>query len=334
MRIVVTRRPPGDALDMLRSAGQVWLWKEDRQIPRDVLEEQAPTANALYTMVSDRIDRPLIDSAKRLVVISNMGVGVDNIDLEVCGERGIAVGNTPDVLTETTADTAFGLLIAAARRFRGGLEYVRRGRWESWEPRIFWGNDVHGSTLGLVGFGRIGRALARRATGFRMRVLYTARHRQPLAEADLGTRYVSLPELLEGSDHVILAVSLNDETRGMIDAAALRAMKPTATLVNISRGAVVDSEALVVALRTGEIAAAGLDVIDPEPPPPDHTLLHLENCYVLPHLGSSTERTRVAMAELAAENVIAGLRGEILPAEVVPPSPDSDLPRSRRPLAG
>ena len=332
MRIVVTRRPPGNALDMLRSAGQVWLWKEDRAIPREVLEEQAPRANALYAMINDRIDRPLIDSAQRLVVISNMGVGVDNIDLEVCAERGIPVGNTPDVLTETTADTAFGLLIASARRFRGGLEYVRRGKWVEWEPRLFWGNDVHGSTLGIIGLGRIGRALARRASGFRMRVLYTARRRQPLAEADLGTRYVSFQELLRESDHLIVAVPLTDQTRGMIDAAALRAMKPTATLINIARGPIVDSEALVVALRTGEIAAAGIDVIDPEPPPADHTLLHLENCFVLPHLGSSTERTRAAMAELAAQNLIAGLRGEPLHAEV--PLPTSGGMGDRRSLAG
>lgn len=334
MRIVVTRRPPGRALDMMKAAGQVWVWNEDRAIPRDVLEEQAMTANALYTMVSDRIDRTLLDHAKRLVVISNMGVGVDNIDLAACAERGIEVGNTPDVLTETTADTAFGLLIAAARRFRGGLEYVRRGKWEGWEPRLFLGQDIHGSTLGLIGFGRIGRALARRAAGFRMNVIYTARHRQPLAEADLGTHYVSFNELLEESDHVIVAVSLTQETRGLIDAAALRRMKPTGTLVNIARGQVIDSEALVMALRTGEIAAAGLDVIDPEPPPPDHTLLHLENCFVLPHLGSSTERTRIAMAELAAENVIAGLRGQPLPAEVVLPAPDSGPSGDRRPLAG
>jgi lactate dehydrogenase-like 2-hydroxyacid dehydrogenase len=332
MRIVVTRRPPGQALEMLRSAGEVWLWNEDVAIPREVLEEQAPRANALYTMVNDRIDRPLINASHRLVVISNMGVGVDNIDLEVCGERGIAVGHTPDVLTETTADTAFGLLIAAARRFRGGLEYVRRGKWQVWEPQVMWGNDVYGSTLGLIGFGRIGRALARRASGFRMRVLYTARHRQPLAEADLGARFVTLPELLKESDHVVVAAPLTDETRGLIDAAALRAMKSTATLVNISRGPIVDSEALVRALRTGEIAAAGLDVIDPEPPPPDHTLIHLENCFILPHLGSSTQRTRAAMAELAAENVIAGLRGEPLPAEVVPPP--SGVARDRRTLAG
>jgi glyoxylate reductase len=304
---------------MLKTAGQVWVWNEDRAIPRDVLEEQAVTANAVYTMVSDRIDRALLDHAKRLVVISNMGVGVDNIDLAACAERGIEVGNTPDVLTETTADTAFGLLIAAARRFRGGLEYVRRGKWEGWEPRLF--------------LGRIGRAGARRANGFRMNVIYTARHRQALAEADLGTHYVSFNELLEESDHVVIAVSLTEETRGMIDAAALRRMKPTATLVNIARGQVIDTEALVMALRTGEIAAAGLDVIDPEPPPADHTLLHLENCFVLPHLGSSTERTRIAMAELAAENVIAGLRGQPLPAEVVLPAP-SDSSGDRRPLAG
>jgi len=332
MRIVVTRRPPGDALNLLKSAGQVWVWKEDRPIPRDVLEDQVQRANALYSMINDRIDRPLIDMAHRLVVISNMGVGVDNIDLEVCDERGIPVGHTPDVLTETTADTAFGLLIAAARRFRGGLEYVRRGKWDEWEPRLFWGNDVHGSTLGIIGFGRIGRAVARRANGFRMNVLYTARHRQPLAEADLGTHYVTLPELLAESDHVIIALPLTGETRGLIDAAAFRAMKETATLVNIARGPIVDSEALVVALRTGEIAAAGIDVIDPEPPPADHTLLHLENCFVLPHLGSSTQRTRAAMAELAAQNVIAGLRGEPLPAEV--PPPPSGAAGDRRSLAG
>ncbi len=332
MRIVVTRRPPGDALDMLRSAGQVWMWKEDTPIPRDVLEEQAPRANALYTMLNDRIDRPLIDTAKRLVVISNMAVGVDNIDLVVCRERGIPVGHTPDVLTETTADTAFGLMLAAARRFRGGLEYVRRGKWDEWEPRLLLGHDVYGSTLGLIGFGRVGRAVARRATGFRMSVLYAARHRQALAEADLGAHYVTLPELLRESDHVIVAVPLTEETRGMIDAAALRAMKHTATLVNIARGPIVDSEALIVALRTGEIAAAGIDVIDPEPPPPDHTLLHLENCFVIPHLGSSTERTRAAMAQLAAENVIAGLRGEPLPAEVPPPG--SGGVGNRRSLAG
>ena len=332
MRIVVTRRPPGDALDMLSSAGQVWVWKEDTPIPRHVLEEQAPRANALYTMLNDRIDRPLIDTAKRLVVISNMAVGVDNIDLEVCRERGIPVGHTPDVLTETTADTAFGLMLAAARRFRGGLEYVRRGKWDEWEPRLLLGHDVYGSTLGLIGFGRVGRAVARRATGFRMSVLYAARHRQALAEADLGAHYVTLPELLRESDHVIVAVPLTEETRGMIDAAALRAMKHTATLVNIARGPIVDSEALIVALRTGEIAAAGIDVIDPEPPPPDHTLLHLENCFVIPHLGSSTERTRAAMAELAAQNLIAGLRGEPLPAEVPPPS--SGGVGNRRSLAG
>jgi lactate dehydrogenase-like 2-hydroxyacid dehydrogenase len=332
MRIVITRRPPGKAFDMLNAAGQVWLWKEDRPIPTEVLAEQAPRANALYTTLNDRIDRELIDTAQRLVVISNMAVGVNNIDLEACQERGIPVGHTPDVLTETTADTAFGLMLAAARRFRGGLEHVRRGRWQQWEPRLFWGNDVHGSTLGIIGMGRIGRAVARRAGGFRMRILYTAPHRQPLAEADLGASYTTLPELLKESDHVVIAAPLTEDTRGLIDAAALRAMKPSATLINISRGPIVDSEALVVALRTGEIAAAGLDVIDPEPPPPDHTLLHLENCFVLPHLGSSTERTRSAMAELAAENVIAGLRGEPLPAEI--PPPPSGAAGVRRSLAG
>jgi len=308
-RIVVTRNPPGRALEMLDPHGEVWLWPENEVIPRSILLEQVTRATALYSMLTDRIDRELMDAAPLLRVISNMAVGVDNVNLEEAAARGIAVGHTPDVLSETTADTAFALLLAAARRLREGLEYVTTGQWHDWDPELLWGFDVHGSTLGVVGMGRLGRAIARRAAGFEMEVIYHTRS----GTRDVA-RWVDLPTLLERSDHVVVAVPLTEATRGMIGEAELRSMRRTATLVNIARGPVVDTAALIRALREGWIFAAGLDVTDPEPLPGDHPLARLPNCFVIPHLGSSTERTRAAMAELAARNVIAGLRGEVLPA--------------------
>lgn len=313
-RIVVTRRPPGRALDMLAGAGDVWLWEEDRAIPREVLAEQAAAADALYTMLTDRVDAELLDGAPELRIVSNMAVGLDNVDVEACRERGVAVGHTPDVLTETTADMAFALLLAAARRVVEGVDYVREGRWQRWEPELLWGRDLHDSTIGILGLGRIGAAVARRARGFGMTVLYTGRHRHPRAEQELSVEYAALPDLLARADHVVVAVPLSDETHHLVGPAELDAMKPTATLVNISRGPVVDTEALVTALREGSIFAAGLDVTDPEPLPADHPLVDLPNCVVVPHLGSSSEQTRAAMAELAAENVIAALEGRPLPA--------------------
>jgi glyoxylate reductase len=224
------------------------------------------------------------------------------------------VGHTPDVLNETTADTAFALLMAVARRLGEGRDYVRAGEWHRWEPELLLGHDVHGSTLGIIGLGRVGQAIARRATGFDMRVLYFGRHQQPEAEAALGVIFRGLSDLLTESDHVIIATPLTPETHHLIDAAALARMKPTATLVNISRGGTVDSGALVDALRSGGIAAAGLDVTDPEPIPADHPLVGLDNCFIVPHLGSSSRRTRLAMADLAVDNLLAGLRGQRMPA--------------------
>ncbi len=312
MRIVVTRTPPSDsALPRLREAGDVWLWREDRPIDPEVLRSQAADAAGIYCMLTDTVDAGLIDAAAELSVVSSMAVGVDNVDLAACTARGITVGHTPDVLTETTADLTFTLLLAAARRIGEGIDFVRGGSWGPWDPALLLGQDVHGSTLGIVGLGRIGKAVARRAGGFGMRVVY--HNRQPDPDAG-GAEYRSLPELLTEADHVVVLVPLTADTRHLIDADALAAMKPTATLVNASRGPVVDQAALYDALRTGAIAAAGLDVTDPEPMAADDPLLTLPNCIVVPHVGSATTAARAAMANLAADNLLAGLRGERLPA--------------------
>jgi len=313
-RVVITRPPPGPAVERIREEAAVWLWEEDRPIPGDQLRRALVTADGLYCMLTDPIDAALLEAGPGLRVVSSMAVGVDNIDLETCTARGIPVGHTPDVLTETTADTAFALLLAAARRLGEGRDYVRAGRWVQWSPHLLLGSDIHSSTLGIVGLGRVGRAVARRAAGFEMRVLYHSRDRLPRAEAELGVGYRTFEDLLIESDHVVVATPLTGETKHLINGPALGLMKPTATLVNISRGGTVDSEALVAALESGEIAAAGLDVTDPEPIPPDHPLLALPNCFVIPHLGSSSLRTREAMADLAAANLLAGLAGERLPA--------------------
>ena len=316
-QILVTYQPPGDALDILTDIGSVNLWPGNGPMPRDELLAGAQSAHAIYSMLTDRIDDELLEAAPNLVIVSNMAVGYDNIDVAVCSRRGIAVGHTPDVLTDTVADTAFGLLIAAARRFGEGAAHVRSGSWRRWEPELLWGQDVHGSTLGIVGFGRIGRAVAQRARGFDMRVIVTSRRRSSYAD-ELGVIQVDFQELLGRADHVVVAVPLTEETTHMFDATAFVTMKRTATLVNVSRGAIVDTAALREALESGQIGAAGLDVTDPEPLPADHPLLQLPNCYVIPHLGSSTARTRAAMADLAARNVVAGLQGLPLPASVNP----------------
>ncbi len=312
-RIVVTRVPPSDdALARLRAAGDVWLWDEDRPIEADVLRREIAPADGLYCMLTDTVDDGLLAAAPGLRVVSSMAVGVDNVDLAACTARGIPVGHTPDVLTETTADLAFALLLAAARRLREGVDFVRAGEWGPWDPALLLGEEVHGSTLGIVGLGRIGKAVARRAAGFGMRVLYHSRRPDPAA-VDAEYRD-DLHALLADSDHVVVLVPLTDETHHLIDAHALAAMKRTATLVNAARGPIVDQEALHVALRDGIIAAAGLDVTDPEPMPSDDPLLDLPNCIVVPHVGSATRRARAAMADLAAANLLAGLRGERLPA--------------------
>lgn len=299
---------------MLEAAADVWRWEGDIPIPRRILLEQAAKSAGLLSMLTDVIDEELLVGAPQLRVVSNMAVGVDNVDLAACTARGIPVGHTPDVLTGTTADTAFGLMLMAARRLGAGVDYVRGGHWQSWDPGLLMGQDVHASTIGIVGFGRIGQEIARRSQGFDMRVIYTARHPHAAAAAATGATFVPLHELLATADHVVIAVPLTDETYHLIDEEALSLMKATATLVNISRGATVDPDALYRALRDGEIAAAGLDVTEPEPIPNNSPLLTLENCVIIPHLGSSSLRTRADMAELAARNLLAGLDGKPLPA--------------------
>lgn len=311
--ILVTRRPPGPALELLATAGEIDLWEGNSPIPDDELLLRIGSATAIYCMPTDRIDRGALAAAPVLRVVSNMAVGVDNIDIAACSERGIPVGHTPDVLTETTADLAFALLLAASRRLVEGVDHVRRGDWGPWDPELLLGREVHSSVLGIVGMGRIGRAVARRGRAFGMRILYVSAHQKP-DEEKLGASRRDLAGLLAQSDHVVLTIALSPETHRLIDARALRLMKPTATLVNVGRGPLVETDALVAALSSGAIAAAGLDVTDPEPLGADHPLVALPNCVITPHIGSASRRARVAMAELAARNTLAGLAGEPLEA--------------------
>lgn len=315
-KVVVTRRPPGNAIDRVRQVADVWMWQENRAIPRDVLLAETADAVGVYAMLTDTYDRDLLEQSPELSVISNMAVGVDNIDLDACTERGIAVGHTPDVLTDSTADIAWMLVLASTRRLLEGVDLIRSGGWTEWDPEGLLGYDVSRTTLGIIGMGRIGEAIAARAIGFNMDVVYTARSAKPSVETALGVRRLPLDELLATADHVVVAVALTADTHHLIGERELSLMKPTANLVNIARGPIVDTDALYSALAGGGIACAGLDVTDPEPLPPDHKLLTLGNCTVVPHTGSSTWRTRIAMADLAADNLIAALTGEPMPHRV------------------
>ena len=319
-RVLVTRLIPDEGLDPVREACDVDLWEDELPPPRDELLGRVGGIDGLLCLLTDTVDEELLDTAgPQLKVVSNFAVGFDNIDVGACTRRRIPAGNTPGVLTETTADLAFALLMAAARRIPEAAEYVRAGSWRTWGPMLLMGVDVHGATLGIVGFGRIGREMARRGRGFGMRILY--HDVQPASaddEAELGARRVEMDELLRESDFVTLHVNLTDETQHLIDADALASMKPTAVLVNTSRGPVVDHGALESALRDGTIFAAGLDVTEPEPLPVDHPLVALPNCVVLPHIASASGTTRGKMAAMAAANLLAGLRGERLPTPINP----------------
>ena len=316
-RVFVTRRIPEAGLTMLADACDVHLWEGELPPPREVLLREVGDAEGLLCLLTDTIDAALMDAAPRLKVISNFAVGYDNIDVAAATRRGLPVGNTPGVLTETTADCAFALLMAAARRIVEGVDFVRAGRWQTWGPMLLMGQDVHGATLGLVGLGRIGQAVARRARGFDMRILYhdTAER----AEAGtLGAAWRPLDDLLAEADFLSLHVPLTPETYHLIGARELQRMKPTAALINTARGGIVDPAALYQALKAGDIACAALDVTEPEPIPPDHPLLTLPNCLIVPHIASSSHATRSKMAAMAAANLLAGLRGERLPHPVNP----------------
>ncbi|AGA30067.1 2-hydroxyacid dehydrogenase [Singulisphaera acidiphila] len=280
------------------------------------LEGSSEPIEGIYTYGHPQVDGAMMDRLPGLKVISNFGVGVDHINLADASQRGIPVGNTPGVLEGATADLGFGLLLAAARRVVEGDRYAQSPEFTVYDPGFMLGVEVHGSTLGIIGMGNIGREVAKRARGFEMTVLYHNRTRRPNVETELGVRFASLDELLAEADFVMLTVPLTEETRGMIDAVALAKMKRSAILVNIARGSVVRNADLVEALQTGEIAAAALDVTDPEPLPRDHPLLGFSNVIITPHLGSATVQTRRRMAELSVTNLLAGLRGEPLPRAV------------------
>jgi len=317
-RVFVTRVIPDAGLAPVRRATDAEVWPDELPPARDVLLEKVRGVDGLLSLLTDRVDDELLGAAgPQLRVVSNFAVGYDNIDVPACTRRGVAVGNTPGVLTETTADLAFALLMACARRLPEATDYVRADRWQTWGPLLLLGKDVHGATLGLVGFGRIGREMARRATGFGMRTIYYDPVRADAAvEAALDATFAPFEEVLAAADFVSLHTVLSDVTRGLIDAAALARMKRGAILINTSRGPVVDQAALAEALRSGQLFAAGLDVTDPEPLRADHPLVGLPNCLVVPHIASASERTRDAMARQAAANLLAGLRGEPLPDPV------------------
>jgi glyoxylate reductase len=301
----VTRRLPGRALDRLAAAHDVDVWPERLPPGREALTEHAGDAEGLLTLLTDRIDAPLLERCPRLQAISNYAVGYDNIDLDAATVRQIPVGNTPDVLTEATADLTFALLLAAARKLPEALASVAAGDWLTWEPARYLGAEVHGATVGIIGLGRIGRAVAARAQGFEMTVI----HAGPDAQ-------MTLQELLERSDFVSLHCPLTPDTYHLIDAAALASMRPNAILINTARGPIVDQAALRQALIDGTIAGAALDATDPEPTPADDPLLDAPNLLVTPHIGSATRAARSRMADLAVDNLLAALAGQPMPHQV------------------
>jgi glyoxylate reductase len=305
--------PSGDVLGMLGPECQVHVWAPDHARLASVL----PSIEGILLYGHLKVDGPFMDRLPRLRVISNTGVGVDHIDLTAARERGIPVGNTPNVLDGAVADMTFALILAAARNLAPGIRHAHGPDFTHYEPEFLLGYDVYGTTLGIVGLGNIGRQVARRARGFDMTVLYHNRKPNRQAEAELGCTYATLPELLRRSDFVSLNVPLTQETAGMIGRDELGQMKHTASLVNLARGAVVDQEALLEALRAGWIAGAALDVTDPEPLPRDHPLLRLENVIITPHLGSATIQTRRAMKQMAVDNLKVGLEGKPLVHRVV-----------------
>jgi glyoxylate reductase len=299
-RVFVTRRLPGTALERLRAEHEVDVWPGELPPTRDELRAGVAEAEGLLALLTDRVDAELLEAAPKLRAIANYAVGFDNIDVEAVAKRGIAVGVTPDVLTDATADLAWALLLAAARRLPEARDAVLQGAWRTWDPNGWLGVDVHGATLAVVGAGRIGRAVARRATGFDMEVLTVGRGDD-------------LHAALQRADFVSLHVPLTPQTRHLIDADALAHMKPTAILVNTARGGIVDQDALAAALHEGRLKGAALDVTDPEPLPADHPLLRAPNLLVVPHIGSATETARAAMADRAVDNLLAGLAGRPMP---------------------
>jgi glyoxylate reductase len=314
-RVFVTRLIPEAGLEMVTDYGDAEVWEDELPPPREVLLEKVKGVDGLLCLLTDPVDAELMDAAgPGLKVISNHAVGFDNVDVAEATRRGIPVGNTPGVLTATTADFAFTLLMSAARRVVEGDRYTRAGKWKTWGPKILLGQDVAGATLGIIGFGRIGKEMARRATGFNMRVLYHDPYVKEDAFAqEVGAEYADLPTLYSEADFISVHTPLSDATYHLLNAEAFRLTKPTAILINTARGPVVDPDALYHALTRNQLAAAALDVTEPEPIPEDSPLLTLDNLIITPHIASASVATRNKMATMAAANLIAGLKGERLP---------------------
>jgi len=309
-KVAVTRLIPEAGLDLLRKSCDVTIWEGDLPPNAEELDALLDGVDGVLSLLTERIDADLLDRHPSIRMVSNFAVGYDNVDVEAATARNVAVSNTPGVLTQATAEFAFTLLVSAARRVVEAARYVEDGKWQTWGPKLLLGQDIAGATLGIVGFGRIGKELARMASGFNMRLLAQDSYQDEEAAAQLGVTFVELDELLRESDFVSLHVALTPETERLISTRELGLMKKTAVLINAARGPVIDTDALVTALQNGEIFAAGLDVTDPEPLPAGHPLVALPNCIVVPHIASATVTTRDAMAELAARNLLAVLNGE------------------------
>jgi len=309
--VYITRKLPEETISEITRDYDVKMWEhEDVPVPRDILLKEAKTASALITMLSDQINEEVLAAGDNLKIVANLAVGFDNIELETATKRGIIVSNTPDVLTETTADLTFALLMASARRVVEAAEYVKAGKWEGWSPYLLAGHDIHSKTIGIVGMGNIGEAVARRAKGFGMEILYHNRSRKMNAEMEIGAQYCSFEELVSEADYVVTLAPLTAETRNLFTADVFSKMKNSAIFINVGRGPVVDEQALYEALVNGEIAAAGLDVFVKEPISADHQLLKLPNVIALPHIGSASIETRTRMIELCCSNVNAVLSGD------------------------
>lgn len=317
-KVFVTRILPKPALDKIEEFAEMEVWQDELPPSREVLLEKVKGIDGLLCLLTDKIDGEVMDTGANLKVISNYAVGFDNIDIPAATQRGIPVGNTPGVLTETTADLAFTLLMSSARRVVEADRYTRDGKWKTWGPMLFLGQDIHHATLGIVGLGRIGCEMAKRGKGFDMKLIYHDAVRNEKAEQELGIKYVDMDTLLKESDFVSLHVPLMESTRHLMGAKEFDMMKPTAILINSARGPVVDQKALYEALKAGKIAYAGLDVFEVEPIAADDPLLTLDNITILPHIASASVATRTKMALMAADNLIAGIKGEALPTPVNP----------------
>jgi glyoxylate reductase len=310
-KVYISRRIPDEIVSKIEEYCQVRMWEHaDIPVPRQVLEEEIKEVEGLFCLLTETIDRELLAGAQRIKIVSNMAVGYNNIDIEAAKEKGVTVTNTPGVLTETTADLTFALMMATARRLVESSDYLRNGQWNTWSPMQLTGQDIYGATLGIIGMGRIGASLAKRARGFDMDILYYNRSRKYDLEEDLHLKYIELDSLLSQSDFVCIMTPYTPETKNLIGARELSLMKDTAILINTARGGIVNEEDLFHSLKRREIWAAGLDVFEQEPVSIDHPLLTLPNVVTLPHIGSASIKTRMKMADLAADNLLLALQGQ------------------------